>query len=177
MQAFLSVIITFMFIMKTSMGMLFAPYSLSGRSMRGCYRRLLSHAASGQHVSAAGKTEFGEIGTSHSLVAALRSQNMRHPTEIQLLSYKAVQGGGDVIIGAETGSGKTFAYMLPLIDKAASLLGEQSEGIFLNSPLAVVLAPNKDLCRQICSMCSGLLGSLAEHGPHVRVGTKKLGKK
>jgi superfamily II DNA/RNA helicase len=101
------------------------------------------------------------------LANALSSIGMKHPTPIQQLSYKGIMTGTDVILGAETGSGKTFAYMLPLIDQ---LLLQQGEGGTLQYPVAIVLAPSKDLCRQICSMCSAVLDAVAESGPRVRVG-------
>jgi ATP-dependent RNA helicase DDX56/DBP9 len=116
--------------------------------------------------------DFRDIGVSNVLAAGLSSVGMKHPTAIQQLSFKAVQGGTDVIIGAETGSGKTFAYMLPLIDQ---ILQRPQDTGFLQYPVAIVLAPSKDLCRQICSMCSGVLGAVADAGPRVRVGEFRCG--
>lgn len=56
-----------------------------------------------------------------------------------------LQEGKDVIARATTGSGKTFAYLLPLVQK---ILG-QTGGMLLEGPAAIVLVPSQELCQQV----------------------------
>lgn len=100
-------------------------------------------------------------------LSALQLLGFVQPTLVQNLSYSPVRKGQDVIIGAETGSGKTLAYALPLID---SLIATASLMPSLLYPRAIIFAPNKDLCKQIMSMCSGLVEGLQAKGVSISMG-------
>ncbi|MDG6095465.1 DEAD/DEAH box helicase [Acetobacter sp. AN02] len=63
-------------------------------------------------------------------------------TEFQKEAFAAISGGRDVVATAPTGTGKTAAYLLPLI----SLLLREPEEV---SPLLLILVPTRELCRQI----------------------------
>jgi ATP-dependent RNA helicase DeaD len=83
---------------------------------------------------------FAELLLSHELNAALRDMGFRHPTEIQARVIPLLLDGLDVIGQAQTGTGKTAAFGIPLI-----------EGIEEDKPYtqAVVLAPTRELAIQI----------------------------
>lgn len=95
-------------------------------------------------------------------------------TSIQNLSFDAVYNGQDVIIGAETGSGKTYSYLLPLIDR---ILSQENTTCTIKNKNAsidnvIILAPNNILCEQIQQMIHKIAISFEEidHNLNIVVG-------
>lgn len=65
------------------------------------------------------------------------------------------QEGKDVVARAKTGSGKTFAYLLPLLQKLLSdnnVLSTQNL-----APTAMILVPSRELCQQVYSQVLSLI--------------------
>jgi superfamily II DNA/RNA helicase len=58
------------------------------------------------------------------------------------------QEGTDLVAQAKTGSGKTFAYLLPLLQKLLRLSSEGS--VRKSAPNALILVPTRELCQQVC---------------------------
>ncbi|KAJ1992152.1 putative RNA helicase [Coemansia umbellata] len=83
---------------------------------------------------------FQELGLDRWLVESLSAMAISQPTEIQRACIKAILTGRDVIGGAQTGSGKTATFALPILQK----LSEDPFGVF-----AVVLTPTRELAYQI----------------------------
>ena len=83
---------------------------------------------------------FKELGVIDPLLEALGQMNFKTPTEIQAEALPHALGGRDIIGVAETGSGKTAAFALPILQK----LWEEPKGLF-----ACVLAPTRELAYQI----------------------------
>ncbi|HET9531248.1 MAG TPA: DEAD/DEAH box helicase [Blastocatellia bacterium] len=82
---------------------------------------------------------FKELGLSARLAQILESLGMTEPTEIQTKTIPFALAGRDIIASAETGSGKTMAFLLPIIERL------EQQG-----PLrAVILAPTRELAIQI----------------------------
>ncbi|KAJ1722521.1 putative RNA helicase [Coemansia erecta] len=98
---------------------------------------------------------FKALGLDAWLVDTLRAMSITQPTEIQRACIPAILGGRDVIGGAKTGSGKTAAFALPILQQ----LSEDPYGVF-----AVVLTPTRELAFQIAEQFS-VLG----RGVNVRV--------
>ena len=63
------------------------------------------------------------------LIDALGRSQFSHPTRIQQLGMPALLSGRDVVMAAETGCGKTLAYLLPLANKHAKLLSSRGTGL------------------------------------------------
>ncbi len=61
--------------------------------------------------------KFTKLGISEALEKGLNDMNIVVPTAIQQEVIPAILKGTDVIARSETGSGKTFAYLLPLFEK------------------------------------------------------------
>ena len=84
---------------------------------------------------------FKSIGVCDELCEVLEKLNYKYPTKIQKETLPYALEGKDIIGLAETGSGKTFAYGIPIIQK------------LLDSPnfffFACILAPTRELCLQI----------------------------
>ncbi|MBV9354547.1 MAG: DEAD/DEAH box helicase, partial [Chloroflexi bacterium] len=83
---------------------------------------------------------FAEMGLSPEVTRAIAEMGYREPTEIQQRVVPHLLDGGDIVGQAQTGTGKTAAFGIPLI-----------EGIeeFLTYPQALVLAPTRELALQI----------------------------
>ncbi len=94
---------------------------------------------------------FSELGLSPALVATLSAMDFTTPTPIQAQAIPILlTGTSDMISLAQTGTGKTAAFGLPLVDILASThdaLEASSKAKIL--PLALILSPTRELCVQI----------------------------
>ena len=89
---------------------------------------------------------FQTLGLSKGLLEALASKNYANPTPIQRDAIPLVLQGRDLLGIAQTGTGKTAAFMLPAIDRlAVSSRGRPAPG----SARMLVLAPTRELAAQI----------------------------
>jgi len=87
---------------------------------------------------------FSHLGLSAPLLRAVAARNYLTPTPIQALAIPAVLSGGDVWACAQTGSGKTAAFALPLLQKLAMTRRERGRLV-----RALILAPTRELAAQI----------------------------
>lgn len=87
---------------------------------------------------------FVELGLDLRLVHALNKKSIQKPTSIQQASIPLILEGKDVVARAKTGSGKTFAYLLPLLHR---LFNECLPKTKL-APAGLVLVPTRELCQQ-----------------------------
>lgn len=85
-------------------------------------------------------TTFSELGFSKPTLAALLECGYTEPTEIQHETIGLTLSGKDIMASAETGSGKTAAYALPIID----CLAEPER-----QPRALILVPTRELAVQV----------------------------
>ena len=83
---------------------------------------------------------FAQLGLSESLVRALSNMGFSTPTPVQGACIPALLAGRDVLGEAQTGTGKTGAFGLPLID-----LIDATQRV----PQALVLAPTRELANQV----------------------------
>lgn len=96
---------------------------------------------------------FEELGLDARLIHALTKKSILKPTPIQHVAIPLILEGKDVVARAKTGSGKTFAYVLPLLHKLFSDSGSNKK----LAPTAFVLVPTRELCQQVYSETSLLL--------------------
>jgi ATP-dependent RNA helicase RhlE len=96
--------------------------------------------------------QFKDFRASASLEQALADLKFEAPTAIQEQAIPPAMEGRDVLGTAQTGTGKTLAYLLPALDRL--LRAELAHG-----PRLVVLAPTRELAIQI----AGDAGSLTRH--------------
>ncbi len=87
---------------------------------------------------------FSSLGLSEPLLRAVAERNYTTPTPVQVDAIPAVLRGGDVWASAQTGSGKTAAFALPILQRLAA--GRRERGRFVR---ALVLAPTRELAAQI----------------------------
>jgi len=84
---------------------------------------------------------FADLGLKPELLRALSEKGYTIPTPIQGEAIPAVLAGADVLAGAQTGTGKTAAFVLPILQKLGQPLGR--------APRALVLTPTRELAAQV----------------------------
>jgi ATP-dependent RNA helicase RhlE len=84
---------------------------------------------------------FDTLGLKPELLRAVADKGYTVPTPIQIEAIPAVLSGRDVLAGAQTGTGKTAGFTLPLLQK----LGERGA----RNPRALVLTPTRELAAQV----------------------------
>ncbi|MBO9470422.1 DEAD/DEAH box helicase [Endozoicomonas sp. G2_2] len=84
---------------------------------------------------------FDQLGLAPSLLEAVAAAGYSEPTPIQAKAIPAVLDGQDVLAAAQTGTGKTAAFTLPLLHR----LGETQQ----KKPRVLVLAPTRELAAQV----------------------------
>ncbi|KAL0538966.1 hypothetical protein IC582_023138 [Cucumis melo] len=115
---------------------------------------------------AAEGVSWTSLGVSDTVSRALGSVGMQRPSLIQAACVPSIMSGNDVVIAAETGSGKTHGYLVPLINKICSEHGEDKltdgdQDLASLNKLSLVLCPNVMLCEQVVQMANALCD---EHG-------------
>ncbi|CAF3587775.1 unnamed protein product [Rotaria socialis] len=92
---------------------------------------------------------FEQLDCKPEIVEILNKANIHNPTSTQSRVIPRLRSGHHMIVTAETGGGKTLAYLVPLIE---SLLQWKSAKRLLpmeNAPFAIILAPTRELVAQI----------------------------
>ncbi|EGG04388.1 uncharacterized protein MELLADRAFT_53003 [Melampsora larici-populina 98AG31] len=99
-------------------------------------------------------TTFQDLNVHSSLISALKSLSIQSPTEIQAKTIPDILNGRDCIGSSQTGSGKTIAFSIPILQGLAK---------DPSSCYALILTPTRELAFQISSQLK-VLGSLAIPG-------------
>ena len=84
---------------------------------------------------------FADLGLTPELLRAVAELGYTTPTPIQIQAIPAVLADRDVLAGAQTGTGKTAAFILPILQKLGDPPGR--------APRALVLTPTRELAAQI----------------------------
>ena len=87
---------------------------------------------------------FTSLGLTDPLVRAVAARGYEAPSPIQIEAIPAILRGGDVWASAQTGSGKTAAFVLPILQRLVET--ERSRGRFVR---ALILVPTRELAAQI----------------------------
>ena len=89
---------------------------------------------------------FDTLGLLPELVLAVTEQGYTTPTPIQSQAIPAILNGGDIMGGAQTGTGKTAGFTLPLLQ----LLKQKTTGKGKRFIRALILTPTRELAAQVC---------------------------
>lgn len=92
--------------------------------------------------------EFKDFGLSLEVLDGIQSLGFKTPTPIQAQAIPIVMEGRDLIGNAQTGTGKTGAFLLPILDR---LVRNQTTGV-----QCLILAPTRELVKQIDEQIDGL---------------------
>ena len=101
---------------------------------------------------------FQTLGVSEPLLRALASENYLNPTPIQAHAIPLILAGRDVLGLAQTGTGKTAAFGLPLLQR----LSQEDAHVTPQGVRALILAPTRELAIQIHE-------SLKTYGRHLKL--------
>ncbi|MEK7661369.1 MAG: DEAD/DEAH box helicase, partial [Pseudomonadota bacterium] len=88
---------------------------------------------------------FNEMGFEKSILKAIEAKNYTTPTPIQTQAIPVIQNGNDVLGIAQTGTGKTAAFALPILDR----LYKARQETIKRGCRALIIAPTRELCVQI----------------------------
>jgi ATP-dependent RNA helicase RhlE len=88
---------------------------------------------------------FSEMGLIPELLAAVEAKGYEQPSPIQARSIPAILEGRDVLGGAQTGTGKTAAFSLPMLQRLSQAPFSEN----YKRPRALVLAPTRELAAQV----------------------------
>jgi len=89
--------------------------------------------------------KFEELGLRAELLRALSAKGYDTPTPIQAQAIPEILAGHDVMGGAQTGTGKTAAFALPILQ----LLAERTVAKGAKRPRALILTPTRELAAQV----------------------------
>lgn len=122
------------------------------------------------------QADFSSLGIHTQVAAALKAAGFKQPSRVQELAAPHVLQGDNVVLAAETGSGKTIAYIAPVatallhqrsrLAAAAADSADSSSGERLHKDLALVLCANAALCQQVVATTEALCDS--DKAPLVR---------
>ncbi|MUV14404.1 DEAD/DEAH box helicase [Noviluteimonas gilva] len=108
---------------------------------------------------------FETLGLSPALLRALADNGYTTPTPIQAEAIPLVLSGQDVLGGAQTGTGKTAAFGLPLLQRLSE--GKPATTIGPRKPRALILVPTRELAVQVGD-------SIKTYGRHLRLNVTTL---
>ena len=104
---------------------------------------------------------FDEFGLNDKILDAIHYMNFETATQIQVQAIPEIMAGNDLIASAQTGTGKTAAFILPILDK---LTNHKFDGID-----TLILVPTRELALQIDQQIQGFsyfieMNSIAVYG-------------
>ena len=92
--------------------------------------------------------KFEDLNLAPAIVQAVREHGYETPTPIQVEAIPAVLAGRDLLGGAQTGTGKTAAFTLPMLQRLSQ--GERGQNRFGGNAIrALVLTPTRELAAQV----------------------------
>ncbi|KVI05635.1 DNA/RNA helicase, DEAD/DEAH box type, N-terminal [Cynara cardunculus var. scolymus] len=115
---------------------------------------------------------WSSLGIADRVSRALASIGLNRPSLVQAASIPSILLGNDVVVAAETGSGKTHGYLVPLFHKLCTTTNDSSDILFdekVNQThhMSLVLCPNVMLCEQVVRMANCICNDNGE--PLLRV--------
>jgi ATP-dependent RNA helicase RhlE len=101
---------------------------------------------------------FDDLGLMAELLRAIEAQGYTRPTPIQAQGIPVILEGRDVLAGAQTGTGKTAAFTLPMLQLLNGRARPKANGG--KAPRALVLTPTRELAAQVAE-------SVETYGDHL----------
>ncbi len=111
-------------------------------------------------------TEFSKYNLSETLNKSLKNINFKNPTPIQDISIPLILKGNDILGSAQTGTGKTAAYSIPIIEL---LLKSKKSSV-------LILIPTRELAKQVLNVIHSLLGFKSKINSVSLIGGESMSK-
>ncbi|HWL30115.1 MAG TPA: DEAD/DEAH box helicase, partial [Burkholderiaceae bacterium] len=99
---------------------------------------------------------FETLGLAPSLLSAVLKAGFTEPTPVQAASIPKALAGHDLMVSAQTGSGKTAAFMLPALNRISSMPANKGTGVQV-----LVLTPTRELAMQVAD-------ATKSYGAHIK---------
>ncbi|GLT13559.1 DEAD/DEAH box helicase [Vibrio algivorus] len=103
--------------------------------------------------------QFKDLGLDNRLLKNLQHYNFAQATDIQRQAIPVAIAGKDLLASSKTGSGKTLAFVLPMLHKAL-----KTKALSAKDPRGVILAPTRELAKQVFGELKAMLGGLSYTG-------------
>lgn len=116
------------------------------------------NAASGHHIMTQ-ISSFKDLPLADPLKRVLESKNYDQPTPVQSEAIPAVLSGTDLLVSAQTGTGKTAAFALPILTR----LHDKPWKRFAKGVRTLVLVPTRELAHQVAD-------NFSIYGTHIKFG-------
>jgi len=100
---------------------------------------------------------FEALGLCAELLGAIASRGYHEPTPIQSGAIPLILEGGDLLAGAQTGTGKTAAFALPIVQRLSEKIPKEKR----RKPRALVLVPTRELATQVSEQMNAFARRLA----------------
>jgi len=100
-----------------------------------------------ENVQEPEKILFSDLGFEDNVLDGLDAMGFKHPTPVQAAAIPSIMKGQDIIACAQTGTGKTAAYLLPVINRITK---ENTKGVN-----TIIVAPTRELAVQIDQQVEG----------------------
>src|SRR6187551_2867416 len=113
-------------------------------------------STTGEAESAPATITFADLGLGDAVLKALKDVGYETPSAIQAATIPPLLQGRDVLGVAQTGTGKTAAFALPILDRL---------DLAQKTPQALVLAPTRELALQVCEAFEKYAGHI--RGVHI----------
>ncbi|WP_101912264.1 DEAD/DEAH box helicase [Megasphaera vaginalis (ex Bordigoni et al. 2020)] len=94
---------------------------------------------------------FENLGISAAICQHLYTQGIKTPTAVQLQSIPAIFQGRDVLVQAQTGTGKTYAFALPVLQQVRKNIAMEQ---------VLIIAPTRELAKQIAAVAAAVAAEL-----------------
>ncbi|NWR59102.1 DDX21 helicase, partial [Bucorvus abyssinicus] len=102
--------------------------------------------------------DFSNFPLSENTINLLKARGVKYLFPVQVKTFQPIYDGKDVIAQARTGTGKTFSFALPLIEKLQSVSQDGRRG---RAPKVLVLVPTRELATQVAKDFKNLTRKLS----------------
>ncbi|CAI5729513.1 unnamed protein product [Peronospora effusa] len=116
---------------------------------------------------------FQSLGLNNALVDRLSQLGLTTPTSIQCKAIPPILANKDVVVAAETGGGKTLAFLLPMVEQLRRNVLPISE---MRLPAALVLTTSQELVRQLATVLHQVDPELAQLAVSLSSSRQNLGQ-
>lgn len=110
------------------------------------------------------QTSFSEMGLPRKLLKGVLSYGFDEPSEVQSIAIKPMGDNRDVIVQAQSGTGKTGAFLIGTLARIAEMKKSS------RNPHALVISPARELAEQTNEVCTAFTSFLDEHSTTLLIG-------